>query len=112
TVSYRRVRLRRATIWYPDASDSREELRRVAAESGMAMLDETTPDGGLIVLLPESGDDGAAVEEDLLKALRAAGYVGQWSTSPARPSSSQSAAIEPSVTPASSQRRPRRPRQS
>lgn len=78
TVGYRRVRLRRATVLYPDSPAAEEELRRVAAEAGMQMLKDLTPDGGLVIMLPESGDDGVPAEDHLLKVLRASGYVGQW----------------------------------
>ncbi|MGI8484470.1 MAG: helicase-associated domain-containing protein, partial [Thermomicrobiales bacterium] len=78
TIGYRRVRLRRATVLYPDSPAAEEELRRVATEAGMQVLADLTPDGGLVVMLPESGDDGVPAEDHLLKVLRASGYVGQW----------------------------------
>ena len=80
TVGYRRVRLRRATVLHPDSPSAEDDLRRIAAEAGLAVLDTPAPDGGLVVLLPESGEEGAPAEDHLLKALRAGGYVGQWMT--------------------------------
>lgn len=78
TVGYRRVRLRRATVLHPDSPTADDELRRIAAEAGLQVLAAPTPDGGLVVLLPESGDTGVPAEDQLLKILRANGYVGQW----------------------------------
>ncbi|MGB3305278.1 MAG: helicase-associated domain-containing protein [Thermomicrobiales bacterium] len=78
TVGYRRVRLRRATVLHPDSPAAEDDLRRIAVEAGLAVLDTPAPDGGLVVLLPESGEEGAPAEDHLLKALRAGGYVGQW----------------------------------
>lgn len=80
TISYRRVRLRRATVLHADTPEALEDLKRIASENGMQVLGEATPDGGLVVLLPALGDDGVSAEDHLLKALRAGGYVGQWAT--------------------------------
>lgn len=82
TISYRRVRLRRATVLHADTPEALEELKRIAIENGMQVLGEATPDGGLVVVLPALGDDGVSAEDHLLKALRAGGYVGQWASAP------------------------------
>ncbi len=78
TVGYRRVRLRRAAVLHPDSPTADDDLRRISAEAGLQVLAVPTPDGGLVILLPESGEPGVAAEDQLLKILRANGYVGQW----------------------------------
>ena len=80
TISYRRVRLRRATVLHADTPEAMDDLKRIAMENGMQLLGEPTADGGLVVLLPALGEDGVSAEDHLLKALRAGGYVGQWAT--------------------------------
>ena len=99
TVGYRRVRLRRATVLYPDAETAHDELVRIATDAGLTVLDQPIPDGGLLVLLPESGESGVQVEDQLLITLRNSGYVGQWLTAPARRPSTPDAAPEATSTP-------------
>lgn len=77
TAGYRRVRLRRVAMLTPDVEAGVDDLRRVATEAGLEVL-EGGPPGSLLVLLPATGEDAASAEEVLLAALRAAGHAGQW----------------------------------
>lgn len=110
TISYRRVRLRRATVLHADTPEAAEEVKRIAVENGMQVLGEPAPDGGLVVLLPALGDDGVSAEDHLLKALRAGGYVGQWATTAAPTEDAAAATPEPTTAP--NARRTRRPERS
>lgn len=78
TVGYKRVRLRRAVVLNPDSDESIPELRAALAAAGLEVLDELTPEGDLVALLGPSLDQAIPPEEELLAALRAQGYVGQW----------------------------------
>jgi hypothetical protein len=79
TAGFRRVRLRRATLLTPDFDTGIEELRAVVEKAGLEIVESAdTSHGGVIVLLPATGDDAAAAENTLLAALRAAGHAGQW----------------------------------
>lgn len=81
TAGYQRVRLRRAALLIPDFETGIEQLREVAEEAGLEIVeDKNASHGGLMVLLPATGDDTSGAEDALLSALRAAGYVGQWAT--------------------------------
>ncbi|MGB3328480.1 MAG: helicase-associated domain-containing protein, partial [Thermomicrobiales bacterium] len=104
TISYRRVRLRRATVLHADTPEALADLRRIATENGMQVLADAGPDDGLVVLLPALGDDGVSAEDHLLKALRAGGYVGQWAAAPI----TDPAAASPEPTSAPNARRTRR----
>ncbi|MGC4108096.1 MAG: helicase-associated domain-containing protein [Thermomicrobiales bacterium] len=108
TISYRRVRLRRATVLHADTPEAAEDLKRIAVENGMQVLGEPTPEGGLVVLLPALGDDGVSAEDHLLKALRAGGYVGQWAAAPV----GDAGGASPEPTSAPNARRTRRPERS
>jgi hypothetical protein len=76
TAGYKRVRLRRMVMLMPDVEKGLGQLREDVAGAGLEVVGEH--DGGLIVLLPATGDDASAAEDALLKALRHAGYAGQW----------------------------------
>ncbi|MBA2469748.1 MAG: hypothetical protein H0V37_10120 [Chloroflexia bacterium] len=78
TVGYKRVRLRRAVVLNPDSDESIPDLRDALAAAGLDVLDELTPEGDLVVVLNVGADTTAPPEEELLAALRAQGYVGQW----------------------------------
>jgi len=76
TAGYKRVRLRRAVVLSPDVEKGLAQLRQDVEKAGMEVIGEHG--GGLMVLLPDTGDDSASAEDALLKALRRAGYAGQW----------------------------------
>lgn len=76
TAGYKRVRLRRIVLLTPDVEKGLDGLRAAAAKAELEVVGEH--DGGLMVMLPPTGDDGASAEDALLKALRHAGYAGQW----------------------------------
>lgn len=80
TVGYKRVRLRRAVVLDPDSDESIPELREMLTAAGLRVIDDLTPDGGLIVLLGLSTDAAGQPEDELLAVLRAHGHVGQWET--------------------------------
>lgn len=81
TAGYRRVRMRRAAVLTPDFETGVEQLRKIVTEAGLEIVDGgDVPQGGLVVLLPATGEDAATAEETLQAALRAAGYAGQWAT--------------------------------
>jgi hypothetical protein len=63
----------------PDFETGIDELRKIVTEAGLESIDggDGHP-GGLVVLLPATGEDAASAEEALQAALRAAGFVGQW----------------------------------
>lgn len=78
TAGYRRVRLRRVLVVQPDDESMLDELMEVLESEGFELADPA-PDGiGLRVYLPETGDDAAAAEDALQRALRSNGFVGQW----------------------------------
>jgi hypothetical protein len=70
------VRLRRVALLTPDVEKGLDQLRQVVTKAGLEVIGE--PDGALLVMLPATGDDGAAAEDALLKTLRHSGYAGQW----------------------------------
>lgn len=76
TAGYKRVRLRRVVLLSPDVEKGLEGLREVVTKAKLQIVGEH--DGGLMVMLPATGDDAASAEDVLLKALRHAGYAGQW----------------------------------
>jgi hypothetical protein len=81
TAGFRRVRLRRATLLTPDFDTGVEELRAVVEKAGLEVVEGVDAvHGGVIVLLPATGDDASTAEHALLAALRAAGHAGQWAT--------------------------------
>jgi len=77
TAGYKRVRLRRLAMLTPDVDTGLDDLRKIAADAGLDVLDGA-PEGSLLVLLTATGEDAASAEETLLAALRASGYAGQW----------------------------------
>jgi len=78
TSGYRRVRLRRMLVIQPDDESLLDDLARVLTDEGFELAG-TLPEGnGLRVYLPETGEDAAAAEEALQRALRANGFAGQW----------------------------------
>lgn len=77
TAGYKRVRMRRAAVLTPDVDTGIDDLRKIATDAGLDVLDGG-PDGSLLVLLPATGDDATTAEETLLAALRASGHAGQW----------------------------------
>lgn len=82
TVGYRRVRMRRAIVLTPDAEAAHAEIREALEAIGLEILETPGPDGGLIVLLPASGDQSSSPEDEVLAVLRAHGYAGQWEQPP------------------------------
>lgn len=81
TAGFRRVRMRRATLLMPDFDTGIDELREVVKAAGLEVVDGVdAAHGGVIVLLPATGDDASTAEDQLLAALRAAGHAGQWLT--------------------------------
>jgi hypothetical protein len=78
TTGYRRVRLRRLLMIQPDDPALIDDLVGVLGDAGYELADPTSDGGGVRVYLPDAGDDGAAVEDALLKTLRANGFAGQW----------------------------------
>ena len=80
TVGYRRVRIRRAIVLTPDPDLATGEIRSALEAGGLEVLDESGPDGGLIVLLPPgtAPSPPSAAEDEALATLRAHGYAGQW----------------------------------
>jgi hypothetical protein len=78
TAGYRRVRLRRLLVVQPDDPALLVDLAASLEEAGFDLADPLPEGDGLRVYLPETGEDGAAAEEALQRALRASGFVGQW----------------------------------
>jgi DNA-binding Lrp family transcriptional regulator len=78
TVGYKRLRMRRVVLLVPDIDEGLDALREVVTKAKLEVLGEH--DDGLLVMLPPTGDDGPVAEETLLRALRHAGYAGQWLT--------------------------------
>ncbi|HYH13459.1 MAG TPA: helicase-associated domain-containing protein [Thermomicrobiales bacterium] len=78
TSGYRRVRLRRVLVVQPDDPALLEDLAGALQEEGFELADPMPEGSGLRVYLPETGDDAAAAEDALQRALRANGFVGQW----------------------------------
>ena len=76
TAGYKRVRLHRIVLLSPDVEKGLEGLREVVTKAKLEIVGEH--DGGLMVMLPATGDDASSAEDALLKALRHAGYAGQW----------------------------------
>jgi hypothetical protein len=88
TTGYRRVRLRRMLTIQPDDPALIDDLVGVLGDAGYELADPPPGDGALRVYLPDTGDDGAAAEDALLRTLRANGFAGQWPRSepgPRRP---------------------------
>lgn len=79
TAGYKRVRLRRSVILTLDAGANLGPLQAALGDADLTV--ETRGNGELLVTLPATGEDDEAAETALLKALRAAGYVGQWVSS-------------------------------
>jgi hypothetical protein len=78
TAGYRRVRMRRAIVLTPDAGAAREDLERIVRDADLSLIEVPGDAGSLYVLLPLTDGDAGAAEETLLSALRASGYLGQW----------------------------------
>jgi hypothetical protein len=85
TTGYRRVRIRRMLTIHPDDPALIEDLSGVLADAGYELADPPPDGGSLRVYLPDTGDDGAAAEDALLKTLRANGFAGQWPRAEAGP---------------------------
>ncbi|MCO5228296.1 MAG: helicase-associated domain-containing protein [Thermomicrobiales bacterium] len=76
TAGYKRVKLRRATVLELDIAHGVSDLTSMLTSAGFTVVPS---DGStVIVMLPDTGDDPAAAESKLTKALRKAGYVGLW----------------------------------
>lgn len=80
TAGFRRVRMQRSVILTPDAGTSTEALIRVVEEAGLDVV--PSPESGESIYATYSDADSAEAEERLLAALRAGGFLGQWSISP------------------------------
>jgi hypothetical protein len=78
TVGYRRVRMRRAMVFLPDAPESIPDLRALLQGAGLTVLETPTPDGAIVAILEPGGDPAAATEESVQALLRANGFAGQW----------------------------------
>ena len=78
TAGFRRVRLRRMLVVQPDDPSLLDALASALEEEGFELADPLPEGNGLRVYLPETGEDGAAAEDALQRALRANGFVGQW----------------------------------
>lgn len=76
TAGYKRVKLRRATVLELDVPHGLEDLRSVLTDAGFTLLSSAT--NTVMVMLPDTGDNGADAEEQLTKLLRRSGYVGLW----------------------------------
>lgn len=78
TAGYRRVRLRRLLVVQPDDASLLGALATMLEDEGFELADPT-PDGDAIrVYLRETGEDAAAAEDALQRALRSNGFAGQW----------------------------------
>ena len=78
TAGYRRVRLRRMIVVQPDEAALLSELETALEREGFSVAERLPDESGLRVYLPDTGEDGAAAEEQLQRALRANGFAGQW----------------------------------
>ncbi|MCO5224250.1 MAG: helicase-associated domain-containing protein, partial [Thermomicrobiales bacterium] len=76
TAGYKRVKLRRATVLELDIAHGVSDLTSMLTSAGFTVVPSDGPT--VIVMLPDTGDDPAAAESKLTKALRKAGYVGLW----------------------------------
>ncbi|MCA9833765.1 MAG: helicase-associated domain-containing protein [Thermomicrobiales bacterium] len=76
TAGYKRVKLRRAVMLELDVPVGLADLRSVLEGAGFEVV--PSPDNAVMVMLPDSGDDGGEAERNLTKVLRKAGYVGLW----------------------------------
>lgn len=78
TTGYRRVRLRRLLTIQPDDPALIDDLIGVLGDAGYELADPPSDGGAVRVYLPDTGEDGGAAEDALLKTLRANGFAGQW----------------------------------
>lgn len=76
TAGYKRVKLRRVVQLELDVRHGLEDLRKTLVDAELTVL----PGGGrtILVMLPDTGEDGADAERKLASVLRKAGYVGLW----------------------------------
>lgn len=80
TAGYKRVKLRRAVSLELDIQLGVDDLRKTLRDGGFELLN--LQGNEVVVMLPNTGDDGAAAEQQLTSMLRKAGYVGLWMKSP------------------------------
>lgn len=76
TAGYKRVKLRRAVSLDLDVQHGRDDLLAVLKDAGIELVETTA--STIMVMLPDTGDDAAAAEQQLTSVLRKAGYVGMW----------------------------------
>lgn len=76
TAGYKRVKLRRAVSLELDVQYGLDDLRKVLEESGFDLVDSVGT--RVMIMLPDTGDDASAAEQQLATVLRKAGYVGMW----------------------------------
>ncbi len=80
TAGFKRVKMRRVVALDLDINHGLDDLRTVLEEAKFTVL--PTHGTTVLVVLPDSGDDGSTAERALTKALRKAGYVGLWRRPP------------------------------
>ncbi len=78
TAGYRRVRMRRLLELQPDDPALLDDLAAALEREGYQIAERPLDGVTIRVYLPESGDDGAVVEDALQRSLRASGFAGQW----------------------------------
>ncbi len=76
TAGYKRVKLRRAVSLELDVPLGLDDLRETLEDGGFQLVQ--TQGNQVVVMLPDTGDDAAAAEQQLTSMLRKAGYVGLW----------------------------------
>lgn len=76
TVGYKRVKLRRAVALELDIPTGVDELKKTLANAGFTLV--PTEGNQVLVMLPDTGDDGDDAEQQLSSVLSKAGYVGMW----------------------------------
>ena len=76
TAGYKRVKLRRAVSLELDVPLGLDDLRETLENGGFQLVQ--TQGNQVVVMLPDTGDDAAAAEQQLTSMLRKAGYVGLW----------------------------------
>lgn len=76
TAGYKRVKLRRAVSLDLDVHLGKDELASTLREAGFTLV--PTSDNSVMVMLSETGEDATSAEQHLTRALRKAGYAGQW----------------------------------
>lgn len=76
TAGYKRVKLRRAVSLELDIQLGLDDLRETLGSGGFQLVQ--TQGNQVVIMLPDTGDDGADAEQQLTSMLRKAGYVGLW----------------------------------